>query len=63
MINATIDVPTKVADQYNHRFPNTPESNAGANERAGFIDAPEINAFTKSTLSHSSKLNLFITFF
>jgi hypothetical protein len=47
MTNATIDVPTKVADQYSHRFPNIPESNAGANERAGFIDAPEINAKKK----------------
>ena len=47
MINATIDVPTKVADQYSHKLPNTPESNAGANERAGFIDAPEINAKKK----------------
>jgi hypothetical protein len=27
MINATIEVPTKVADQYNHRFPNTPCAN------------------------------------
>jgi hypothetical protein len=47
MINATIDVPTKVADQYSHKLPNTPESKAGANERAGFIDAPEINAKKK----------------
>jgi hypothetical protein len=44
MINATIDVPIKVADQYSHKLPNTPETKAGANERAGFIDAPEINA-------------------
>jgi len=43
----TIDVTTKVADQYSHNFPNTTESNAGANERAGFIDAPEINAKKK----------------
>jgi hypothetical protein len=54
MINATIDVPTKVADQYSHRFPNTPESNAGVNERAGFIDAPEINP-SDSPDSNSTK--------
>jgi hypothetical protein len=47
MINATIDVPTKVADQLSHRFPITPESNTGAKEHAGFIDAPEINAKKK----------------
>jgi len=43
MINATIDVPIKVADQYSHKLTNTPESKVGANERAGFIDAPGIN--------------------
>src|SRR5215469_9380219 len=47
IINATIDVPIKVADQYSHKLTNTPESKAGANERAGFIDAPEINAKKK----------------
>src|SRR5215472_15963657 len=47
IINATIDVPIKVADQYRHKLTNTPESKAGANERAGFIDAPEINAKKK----------------
>ena|ERR671919_33511 len=41
---ATIDVPTNVALQYNHRLPRTPETRAGANERAGFIEAPDINA-------------------
>jgi hypothetical protein len=41
---ATIDVPTIVAVQYNHRFVNTPETIAGANERAGFIEAPDIKA-------------------
>ena len=33
-----------MAVKYNQRFPNTPDNRAGANERAGFIDAPEINA-------------------
>src|SRR5215469_10818030 len=47
IINATIDVPIKVADQYSHKLTNTRESKAGANERAGFIDAPEINAKKK----------------
>jgi hypothetical protein len=47
IINATVDVPIKVADQYSHKLPNTPETKAGANERAGFIDAPEINAKKK----------------
>jgi hypothetical protein len=41
---ATIDVPTNVALQYNHRLPRTPEARAGANERAGSIEAPDINA-------------------
>ncbi len=35
--------PTKVADQYNHKLFTAPESTAGASERAGFIEAPEIN--------------------
>jgi DNA polymerase elongation subunit (family B) len=39
-----MDVPTKVALQYNQRLLNVPETKAGASERAGFIDAPEINA-------------------
>jgi hypothetical protein len=47
IIYTTIDVPIKVADQYSHKLFNTPESKAGANERAGFIDAPEINAKKK----------------
>ena len=39
------DVPIKVAVQYSHRFSTIPPDNkAGANERAGFIDAPDINA-------------------
>ena len=45
--NTIVDVPTKVADQQSHRLPNTPDSKAGANERAGFIDAPEIKAKKK----------------
>jgi hypothetical protein len=43
-ITATIDVPIKVADQYNHKSPTDPDNSAGARDRAGFIDAPEINA-------------------
>jgi hypothetical protein len=39
-----MDVPTKVAD---HRLPNIRDSKAGANERAGFIEAPEIKAKKK----------------
>ena len=34
--------PTKVADQYNHKSPSSPENIAGASERTGFIEAPEI---------------------
>lgn len=33
-----------MALQYNHRLPIAPEAMAGANDRAGFIDAPDINA-------------------
>jgi hypothetical protein len=33
-----------VALQYNQRLSRTPEVKAGASERAGFIDAPDINA-------------------
>ncbi len=36
-----------VAVQYNHRSVHTPENKAGANERAGFIDAPDIKAKNK----------------
>ena len=43
-INAITEVPTNVAVQYNHRSVHTPDNNAGANERAGFIDAPDIKA-------------------
>ena len=39
-----MEVPINVALQYNHRLSRTPETNAGASERAGFIDAPDINA-------------------
>ncbi len=39
---ATIDVPTNVADQYSHRLPITWDIKAGAKERAGFMEAPEI---------------------
>ncbi|MGB7662629.1 MAG: hypothetical protein WBL67_07845, partial [Nitrososphaeraceae archaeon] len=40
----TMEVPINVALQYNHRLSRTPETKAGASERAGFIDAPDINA-------------------
>ena|SRR5215204_107753 len=43
-ITAIIEVPIKVALQYSHKLTNTPENNAGANERAGFIEAPDMNA-------------------
>jgi hypothetical protein len=42
--NATTAVPIKVAVQYSHKFVKTPDNTVGASERAGFIDAPEINA-------------------
>ena len=33
--------------QYNHRLPRTPKVRAGAKERAGFIEAPDVNARMK----------------
>src|SRR5215831_4561596 len=48
--SAIIEVPTKVADQYSHKLPNestSPETKAGAKERAGFMDAPEIKDIKK----------------
>lgn len=39
---ATTKDPTKVADQYNHRSAIDPDTSAGANDLAGFIDAPEM---------------------
>jgi len=39
---ATIELPTNVAVQYNQRLAIFPDNRAGAKERAGFIDAPEI---------------------
>jgi hypothetical protein len=41
-INATIEVPIKIAYQYNHKLLILADNKAGANERAGFIEAPEI---------------------
>jgi hypothetical protein len=41
---ATAEVPIKVAVQYSHKFVITPETTAGDRERAGFIEAPDINA-------------------
>ena len=41
--------PTKVADKYNHKSPSTLEISAGAKERAGFIEAPEINNANPTT--------------
>ncbi len=45
----TADVldPTKVAVKYNHRSFTYPDTNAGARDLAGFIDAPETNAKKK----------------
>ena len=43
-IKATIEVPIDVALQYNQRLPSTPEAKAGANERAGFKEALDMNA-------------------
>lgn len=43
-ITATIEVPVKVALQYNHKLTNTPENNAGAREWSGFIEAADMNA-------------------
>ncbi len=45
--NAAIIVPTNGALQYNHKLSIIPDNNAGASARAGFIDAPEINAKNK----------------
>jgi hypothetical protein len=41
---ATVEVPIKVAVRYNHKFVITPDNTAGARERAGFIEAPDMNA-------------------
>ena len=41
---AIMEVPINVADQYNHKSPTEPDNKAGARERAGFIDAPDIKA-------------------
>ena len=38
------EVPINVAVQYSHKFVITPDNTAGANERAGFIGAPDMNA-------------------
>ena len=38
------EVPIKVAVQYSHKFVITPDNTAGARERAGFIEAPDMNA-------------------
>ena len=43
-ITAIIDVLTNVADQYSHKLFKNPETRAGAKERAGFIEAPDMNA-------------------
>ena len=53
-----MEVPINVALQYNHRLSRTPETKAGASERAGFIDAPDINAkkeYIKSDYSTNDK--------
>ena len=38
------EVPINVAVQYSHKFVITPDNTAGANERAGFMEAPDMNA-------------------
>jgi hypothetical protein len=40
MRKATVELPMKVALQYSHRLSSTPERRDGANDLAGFIDAP-----------------------
>jgi hypothetical protein len=52
---ATAEVPIKVAVQYSHRFAIAPDNTAGARERAGFIEAPEMNAkknMSRPTIPH-----------
>ena len=44
MRKATVELPMKVALQYSHKLPKTPDGRAGASDVAGFIDAPEMNA-------------------
>ena len=39
--------PINVAVPYSHRLPRTPERRAGANDLAGFIDAPDMKARKK----------------
>jgi len=46
-MHATMLDPTNVAVQYNHRSLRYPDTNAGAKDLAGFIEAPEINAKKK----------------
>jgi hypothetical protein len=46
-----MDVSIKVVAQYSHRLPISPDTKAGANERAGFIDASDTN--TKKNMSKS----------
>jgi hypothetical protein len=43
-LRSKAEVPIKVAVQYSHRFAIAPDNTAGARERAGFIEAPEMNA-------------------
>ena len=35
---------SRVADQYSHKFVIIPDNTAGAKERAGFIEAPDMDA-------------------
>ena len=40
---AAIEFPINAVVQYNHKSPTDPESNAGARDLVGFIDAPDTN--------------------
>ena len=43
-VTAITDVPINVADQYSHKLFRTLDTSAGAKERAGFIEASDMNA-------------------
>lgn len=43
----TIDVPTNVAVQYNQMLVHIPDNRTGARDRAGFMEAPDIEARKK----------------
>ena len=41
---ATTEVPINVALQQSHKLVDTPDNTAGARDRAGFMEAPDMNA-------------------